>query len=238
MKKLFIFNAGHSFPDSLKTHGDFDSWIIRESQITEDQLIKVEVQHGQALPDFKDCAGVIITGSHEMVTDNLPWSLAIEAWLRDSVEHKIPVLGICYGHQLIAKALGGLVDYHPQGIEIGSVAVELKARAQEDAIFKSLPQHFPAHATHSQSVRSLPENAVHLASNDFEKNHAFRVGNCIWGVQFHPEFNTEVMKLYINKQIPAIQQSGQIAQALEKQVVETPAASQVLRNFVALTKQA
>lgn len=238
MKKLYIFKTGDAFAEVLPLTGDFEQMVIRQAGIvSKAELACVEVidaLRSQALPNFEECAGVIITGSHAMVTDNLPWSLAIESWIRDSQAHTIPILGICYGHQLIAKALGGVVDFHPQGIEIGTVEVELSSEnAQTDALFKELPAgKFSAHVTHSQSVRQLPQNAVHLAKNDFEANHAFRVGESIWGVQFHPEFKESVMNIYLDQQYTAIENSGQNFETLKQQVSATPFAQSILQAFV------
>lgn len=234
MKKITIFKTGSSYQQTWATSGDYPQMIVRQAGLTEDQVEVVDVLK-QPLPDFSACAGVVITGSHAMVTDNLPWSLAIETWIQQSRAHNIPILGICYGHQLIAKALGGMVDYHPQGIEIGTVAVFVNQENQaDDPLFADLPSQFFAHATHSQSVRKLPPDAVHLAYNNFEANHAFRIGEDIWGVQFHPEFTTDVMQVYLDKQAAAIEKTGQNIQSLRNSLVETPEASSILKRFAGL----
>ena len=151
---------------------------------------------GQALPAQADIAGVVVTGSHSMVSDREPWSEAAAAWLRDAVAAEVPVLGICYGHQLLAHALGGEVGYHPQGIELGTVPVSLHDAAQDDPLFAGLPTQFDAQAAHRQSVRRLPEGATLLAGNHFEPHHAFRFGTRAWGVQFHPEFGEAATRAY------------------------------------------
>lgn len=235
MKQITIFKTGSSYEDTWASSGDYQQMIARQAGLTEDQVELVDVLGQQPLPDFSACAGVVITGSHAMVTDNLPWSLAIEAWIRQSRAHNIPILGICYGHQLIAKALGGLVDYHPQGIEIGTVSVSVnRGHSQGDPLFVDLPTQFLAHATHSQSVRKLPQEAVHLAYNDFESNHAFRIGQVIWGVQFHPEFTTDVMQVYLEKQSAAVERAGLSIESLRNSVVETPEAASILKRFAGL----
>jgi len=235
MKQITIFKTGSSYQDTWAKSGDYPQMIARQAGLNEEQVEVVDVLGQQPLPDFSACAGVVITGSHAMVTDNLPWSLAIEDWIRQSRAHNIPILGICYGHQLIAKALGGVVDYHPKGIEIGTVSVSVnRVNSQNDPLFADLPSQFIAHVTHSQSVRKLPPEAVHLAYNDFEANHAFRIGEVIWGVQFHPEFTTDVMQVYLDKQADAIEKSGQNIQSLRNSLVETPEASSLLKRFAEL----
>ena len=106
---------------------------------------------------------------------------------------------ICYGHQLLAKSLGGVSGYNENGLEIGSVEINLEENAKNDKIFSKLKNSFKAHTIHSQTVIELPKNAIRLAFNNHDKNHAFRVGSCAWGVQFHPEFDENIMNLYINE---------------------------------------
>src|SRR5688572_21533998 len=83
----------------------------------------------QAPPSREGFAGTIVTGSGAMVTDRHEWSERSAQWLRDAAHDGMPLLGICYGHQLIAHALGGEVDYHPAGREMGTVQLELHPQA-------------------------------------------------------------------------------------------------------------
>jgi hypothetical protein len=101
-----------------------------------------------------------------MVSDYEDWSVSTASWLRAAIARDMPVLGICYGHQLLADALGGQVAYHPQGPEAGVVDVQLLPEAAQDPIFADLPPSFPAAVIHWQSVSTLPPGAVRLAAND------------------------------------------------------------------------
>src|SRR5690606_28142940 len=134
----------------------------------------------------------------------------------------LPVLGICYGHQLLAYACGGRVDYHPAGREIGTVDVSLTQSSRTDPLLADLPMDFPAHATHSQSVLELPANAVHLARSAHDNHHAFRVGTAAWGLQFHPEFDAAIMKTYIEERAGDLREEGLDVDRLLQQVKETP----------------
>jgi GMP synthase (glutamine-hydrolysing) len=173
----------------------------------------------------------VITGSHAMVTDNLPWSVGLEQWVRRLLDSQIPVFGICYGHQLLAQAAGGRVDYHPGGEEIGTVAVRLLPECGVDPIFRGLPDSFLVHVSHSQTVTRLPESAVRLASNEYEPNHAFRIGECAWGVQFHPEYSIPIMKSYIEEQKKELVEMGLDVSRLLDSVSDTPVAAEILWNF-------
>ncbi|RPH41049.1 MAG: glutamine amidotransferase [Desulfobulbaceae bacterium] len=237
MKKINIFKVGTTFPALAHNHGDFDRWTMEGLGIGEIETCVLDVEHGASLPAPEDCAGVIITGSHSMVTDNLPWSIQLEQWLPLLIQAEVPLLGICYGHQLLARALGGEVGYHPAGKEIGTVAIRLLAEASDDPLLHSLPLSFPAHATHSQSALKLPPGSVHLAESEHESNHAFRIGNCAWGVQFHPEFNAAIMRSYIEHQDKDLTSTGMDTVKILGTVEETPVAAEVLACFARIVFQ-
>ncbi len=76
-------------------------------------------------PDSQTVA--VMTGSWAMVTDRLAWSEKTAAWIRSAMAVEMPLFGICYGHQLMADALGGEVAYHPAGRETGCKAITLSA---------------------------------------------------------------------------------------------------------------
>ena len=87
------------------------------------------------------------------------------AWLAGAVEAGTPVLGICYGHQLLAHGLGGRVGANPRGREIGSVDERLHAAAREDALFGAFPERLVVQATHVESALELPGGARLLGSS-------------------------------------------------------------------------
>ena len=152
-------------------------------------------------------------------------------WIPSLLESRTPLFGICYGHQLLARAAGGHVGFHKCGQEIGTVAVQLLADCANDALFESLPQSFFVHVAHSQTVLRLPPGATHLAANAYEPNQAFRLGDLAWGVQFHPEYNADIMRSYIEEQAYELKSAGLDVPRLLSAVAETPIAAKTLRNF-------
>ena len=230
-KQLYIIKAGTTFFDTAKQFGDFDTWTAAALGVVDVETCILDAEHGATLPSVAECAGVVLTGSHAMVTDELPWSVNLEKWIPSLLEASTPLFGICYGHQLLARAAGGKVGFHPRGKEIGTVQVQLLADCEKDLLFRSLPQTFLAHVTHSQSVLRLPPNATRLASNPYEPNHAFRIGECAWGVQFHPEYNADIMRAYIEEQADELNSAGVNIAELLSAVEETPVATRILRNF-------
>jgi GMP synthase (glutamine-hydrolysing) len=231
MKKLYILKTGTTYPATAKRLGDFDTWSINGLGNRAFECRVLDVEHGSELPDAGDCAGVLITGSHSMVTENLPWSLRVERWIAPLLASRIPILGICYGHQLLARAAGGQVGFHPTGKEIGTVQIQVLPDGTEDGLFRNMPSSFRAHVCHAQTVLSLPPNAVRLAWNQHEPNHAFRIGGCAWGVQFHPEYTVDIMKAYIEEQAEELQRAGMDPADLSATVQDTPLAAVTLENF-------
>lgn len=201
MKRLLIVNVGSASTLLIEKYGNFEHWA--KAAIGETKLMVGfhDGIHGQ-FPPLDLLAGVIIMGSPAMVTQQLPWMKKLEVDILRLAENSIPTLGICFGHQLIANAFGGKVANNPKGLEIGTVTVRRTSESHTDPIFSTLPMQFDSHTIHFQSVVSAPENATILASNDMEDYHAFRIGEATWGVQFHPEFSTDVMRTILlnNKQ--------------------------------------
>jgi len=235
MKQLYIIKAGTTFADTAQRCGDFEQMIVRGLQVEPGEIRVIDACRDEALPDPGSCRGVLITGAHCMVTDNLPWSLAIESWIPQLVRQEVPLLGICYGHQLLGRAMGGRVDYHPHGREVGTFSVNRHPAGDDDPLFSGLPRQFPVHATHAQSVLDLPPGSTLLAGNDFEPHHAFRLGRCAWGVQFHPEYDRSVMRDYILGQAENLAADGRDVQILLRNLSDTPEAGSLLKSFAQLT---
>lgn len=236
MKTLFVVKMGTTFPDTARQFGDFDLWTCQGLGLEAGRVEVIDIPAGDGLPAVRQCAGVVVTGSHAMVTDRAPWSETVAAWIPSLVEAAVPFLGICYGHQLLAHAMGGTVGFLPAGMEIGTVPVRLLPEAATDRLFGNLPQSFQAHATHAQTILSLPPGAVRLAANHNESTHAFRVGESAWGVQFHPEYSPDVMTSYIRNQSETLRASGSDPRRLLDTVRETPQACGLLAAFARLAE--
>ena len=241
-RTLWIIKTGDTLPALKAAHGDFEDWIARGlNPATANNPLAVQALDARtatAWPQPGQIAGVVVTGSPAMVTDREPWSERTAAWLVSVVAARVPVLGICYGHQLLAHALGGEVARHPAGLEIGTVAVQRLAGAEGDALLGHLPARFGAQVVHEQTVRRLPPGAVALAANAHEPHHAFRVGPCAWGLQFHPEFSDAVMRDYVACFAPALQRAGMDVAALEQGVQATPESASLLARFAQLAAAA
>ncbi len=231
MKQIYIIKTGDTLPKISDRFSDFEDWIIKGLLAAPDAVSVFDAVTNRDLPGIDRVKGVVIAGSHAMVTDNLSWSMNIESWIPKIIENQIPLLGICYGHQLIARAMGGVVDYHPGGIEIGTTGIELFTDSQKDRLFENLPGKINVHVSHSQTVVTLPPGTVRLAGNDFEPHHAFRINDCAWGFQFHPEYDEAIMKAYISELAHTFEAVQSREVQLLAQVKATPYAALLLERF-------
>ena len=234
MKPILIIKTGSVKNEFLAAHQDFDEMIIMNAGIDAANVQVVQVFQGEILPDPDDVSGAIITGSVAMVTDRELWSVYTEQWIRKASKRDLPILGICYGHQLIAQALGGEVIFHPGGFELGTVAIMLNEDGMEDELLGVLPQSFRGHVIHSQTVRQLPPGAVNLASNDFESNHAFRYGWNIWGVQFHPEFTAAFMRDFIVQEGSSLNKDAEELEHIQASLHENEFGKDLLQRFTSI----
>ncbi len=237
MRKLAILKTGGTLPElAAAKRGDFEHWTLAGLGAAPDNVLIVDAQGGDPLPEYEDLAGVVITGSHDMVTDRHPWSERLAVWLPGLVARGIPTLGICYGHQLLAHALGGEVADNPAGREFGTITLDLTPAAASDRLLSVLAAA-PApevQVCHTQSVIRLPAGAQRLAASSRDANEAFRIGDAAWGVQFHPEFDAEVVRTYVREYAVKLAAEGQNPEALAARVHDTPIGDAILRRFMCL----
>lgn len=236
MTSLVIIKTGDAFPEVIEQHGDFEQLFIQQLTAALPSHMTLTVWDARELTTPappSSFAGVMITGSHSMVSNQEPWSEALKPWLQQALAEDIPMLGVCYGHQLMAAALGGVSDYHPAGRESGTHQVQLTQAGLQDPLFGQLPARFPAQLTHAQSVMQLPPGATVLAHNSHDAHQALRYGSRQWSVQFHPEFTPPVMRAYIERQQTALREQGEDPQALLAAITATPDATSLLRRFLA-----
>ncbi|HEY6942464.1 glutamine amidotransferase [Dokdonella sp.] len=232
--RFLIVQTGTTLPQVRARHGDFPDWFRRGLGLHRRDVDVVRAHAGEALPDPHGYAAAVVTGSPAMVSERLPWSEGAAGWLRDAVARGLPILGVCYGHQLLAHALGGRVDYHARGREIGTVGIERLAAADADALLSSAPARFAAHASHQQSVLELPDGAVVLARSAHDPHHAVRYAPRVWGLQFHPEFSVDIMRGYLRARPRAANGDCPAECCPAREHAPAPAARRLLRRFRAI----
>ena len=238
-RPIVILRAGQALAEVHAVRGDFHAWIQETAgDAWTGEWATCDLRSDEPLPSAEGAAAWIITGSASSVTERAPWMLRAEAHLRAGVEAGVPLLGICFGHQLLAQALGGLVERSSRGRELGTVTLDREPSIDEDALFAGLPPSFAVNASHVDAVVRLPAGARVLARTALEPVSAFAVGPSAWGVQFHPEFDGDVVRGYVRVRAGLMQAEGlDPARAIET-ATDTPHGRELLRNFVRLPEVA
>jgi GMP synthase-like glutamine amidotransferase len=138
-------------------------------------------------PDALDFDGILITGSPASVHDGAPWIAQLEELVRDALKQKTPMFGACFGHQIIARALGARVGYNPQGWVFGRVETEFLCTSQRIALY----------AAHKEQVFELPAGAEIVARTDGCEIAGFSMNTHVLTTQYHPEMTSDFMSALI-----------------------------------------
>ena len=194
---------------------------------------RLRVYAGDALPQPEWGQIIVLSGGpmspHDV--DAYPFLRAEADFLRQAFELKLPILGLCLGHQLLADVLGGEVEVGQQ--EVGWLPVQLTEDGAKDPLFDEVPQEFFPFHYHVEQVTSLPPEATVLASSPLCPAQAFRYGQApVWGVQFHPEINPQrgetILRSSTRLSLPADEVTPMIERGYE---VYSEASERILYNF-------
>jgi GMP synthase (glutamine-hydrolysing) len=236
MRPLLIVKSGRTLPELLARRGDYEDWIAAGVGLDPVRVRVVHAYQDAPLPEPGGLAGVVVTGSSAMVSERAPWSERAAAWLAAAARAGTPLLGICYGHQLLAHGLGGRVARNPRGREIGTIEVTLHEAARDDALFAALPRRLRVQATHLEAVLELPAGARLLAGSDGDPHQAFAWGERAWGVQFHPEFDADVVRAYLAARREALLAEGLDPDGLLAAAGDGAHGRALLRRFATLLR--
>ncbi|MEZ4278387.1 MAG: glutamine amidotransferase [Myxococcota bacterium] len=228
-KPILILKTGEALPPVKAAWGDFEGWIANGlgRRLAPGEVEVAAVYLGDPLPAPERIAGVVITGSVSMVSDREPWSERAASWLAELVgADAAPALGLCYGHQLLAHALGGEVGANPNGREMGTVDVHLMA---DPPLFEA--GVFRGHTSHLEAVLRPPRGARVLARTALDPHSVLRYGPRQWGTQFHPEFDADILRSYVEARREVLLGEGRDPDAMLAEIEETPELCGVLPRF-------
>jgi len=176
-----------------------EAWCVRQcTGLTPEQLFPWNVVEQPELPweRMRHADAIVIGGSGDhSVTRDYPFMPWLEDAVRNAVESRIPLFGICWGHHLLARALGGQVVTDPASEEIGTFGVELTARGAADPLFAGLPSRFPAALVHHDCVALPPPGCHELAYSNACRFQVMRLdGRPVYGTQFHGEMTPRELR--------------------------------------------
>lgn len=214
------------------------SCFLERARLPASQLHTVNVARGDepSLEHLDSVDAVFFGGAGKYsATEDYPWTEPVNVLVREAVERRIPTIGSCWGHQVIARALGGTVVHDPELAELGCGWVELTDEGAADVLLGHFPRRFKANMGHHDRVVELPPGAVELARND-QPNQAFRLeGAPLYSTQFHSELDAErererilVYREYYRSALP----DEETVQRVLNNLAETTAVDNLLYDFL------
>lgn len=178
----------------------------------------VRLPSNEPAPSLDRYTHILLTGSKASFRQSQPWFDVEAAVVRDAVDRGLPILGSCFGHQMLAWALSGPEYVRPSRIpELGWVAIDI---VKPDPLFVGLPNPWHAYASHLDEVVDPPDQWCILASNATCAVQAMRYGDYpVWGIQPHPETTPDEAKFQMQS---GIDQYPRYAQQIRQTIIESP----------------
>ena len=202
--KIGILQTGHVSDKMISATGDYGEIFQRflhHDGVEFDTYSVVDMD----FPSSADAAqGWLITGSKHGAYDPLPFIPKLEALVREIYQRRQPLVGICFGHQIIAQALGGRVEKFSGGWSVGHTSYTLEG------------QPVSLNAWHQDQVVQCPSEAHILGSSDFCKYAFLGYGDHVFTVQAHPEFNSDFIQGLITYRAKGIVPDPLLNEASEK----------------------
>ncbi len=196
-------------------------------------LVEFDVNSGE-LPPHTEFDGLVVTGSRASVYWDDEWIEPLVEYVAEAAADGVPVLGVCYGHQVVAEALGGRVA-GMDSFELGYNTVE---QIDDDPLFVGLSEEFTVFTSHGDAVVELPPGAKLIARNEYGV-HAFRREHC-WGVQFHPEYDIKTAREIAESKRERLgdeQVDRVLADISAEQYAAACEAKQLFENFTAYARE-
>ena len=203
--RIGLLQAGH-LPDEIQAElGDYGRLYARLLDGNGIDWTVFPVVDGVFPDDVRACEGWLVSGSRHGAYEDLPWIARLETFLRDAYAARVPIVGICFGHQILARALGGKVEKFSGGWSIG----------RQDYDWDGRP--VTLNAWHQDQVTVPPVGATRIASSPSCENAGFvyrdATGARAYSVQAHPEFDARATEMLLDLRAPGVVPPDRIATA-------------------------
>ncbi|MBB3993565.1 GMP synthase (glutamine-hydrolyzing) [Sulfitobacter undariae] len=202
--KIGILRAGHSPDGMIEAMGNYDEMFVTLLAGNDFTFQTYSVVDGEFPASAQEADGWLITGSKHGAYEDHAWIPPLENLIRDINSADKPLIGVCFGHQIIAQALGGKVEKFKDGWSVGRTEYTLDGKT------------VALNAWHQDQVTQLPTGARVVGSSDFCANAMLAYGDNIWTVQPHPEFSPEFVDGLIKSRGIGVVPDAQLADASTK----------------------
>ncbi len=238
--KILLLHARD--PDDPILDHEFECFVARSGE-PEASFAQINLTTtsplGPELLEGASCVMVGGSGAYSLVKGGADWFEPMLELMREIVARKIPMFASCFGFQALVVALGGELRAERDRAELGTYALTLTDEGRADPLFSELPATFDVQLGHNDSVMSLPDGLVHLASTERCLYQAVRVpGAPIYATQFHPELtDQDNIKRYLRYLEHYILPGESVAQAEERAYsMHRPsvAANSMIERFLSL----
>ena len=190
--KIGILQTGHAPDEVLETLGDYDGMFRHLLDGNGFEFESFDVVNMAFPTGPEDADGWLITGSRHGAYEDLPFIAPLEELIRDIYAADRPLVGVCFGHQIIATAMGGKVKKFQGGWSVGHTEYTYKGRPTA------------LNAWHQDQVVSVPEGAEIIGSSEFCAAAALVYGDRIWSIQPHPEYGAQVIDALVTYRGPGV----------------------------------
>jgi GMP synthase-like glutamine amidotransferase len=181
--RLGLLVCDHVLPELRQISGDYEDMFRRLFADHDDvDIVTYDMIAGELPPDPGECDAWVTTGSRHSVNDDESWIRALEEFIREVAAADVPFVGVCFGHQMLARALGGSVARSENGWGVGIKEVEVLPELGLGGSYYVL-------TSHQDQVESIPPGGEVLGWNEHCPVSMFRVGRRLIGIQGHPEFD-------------------------------------------------
>ena len=235
MKRVLLVDAVEA-PAERKAHplGSVEQWFGRYFNAERKVDLQVLPASSPVLASAADAAdGVIISGSPRDAWLDTPDVLEMMRFAQQRASSGQSILGVCFGHQLLARALGADVRRNPARWEVGARKVELTSVGVNSLLFSGFDAEFVVMESHRDAVLTLPPGAQLLAANAHTPIQAFGVEDRMFGVQFHPEMSGDILRYVWAERRDRLR--GEMSFDLDKALDTADAeASRIFHNFIAI----
>ena len=191
--KIGILLVGRASEDLVDKYGTYAEMLI--NLINSDEKLfefkTFNILDGIFPLNHNDCDGWIVTGSPHGVYEEHSWIPIVSQLIKDIYDNKLPIFGVCFGHQLIAQALGGNVEKSTKGWGLGLHTYQIYNKTN---YMDNLSSEVTLNICHQDQVLSPPNGATVYAKSDFCENAGFYIKDKVLTMQAHPEFLVDFIK--------------------------------------------